>query len=441
MPTNDFLPFATGVGANVMSQADYAALGSRSAGFVAGTALSAPFNKAVRQASVIAAMVAQFGLDLMGVDVPDDGDISTVLNIYKAAIRSQKGNYVVAGGTANALTATLVQALAANVAGTPLRVKISSTNTGSATLDAGPGALPIRTLRNASLRAGDLPSGAIVTLICSGTTWQLVGSAYSETPIILTTGATVYVRPDGNDNNDGSANDSSHAFATMSGVVAYARRYVSASNRITAIVADGTYPAWVGLGLLVGIDVVGNNTTPTNVKFSTSSIVSGTACVTIFAGGDVTITGCKIESFVAGTYGAVATTGASLKLSNMYWGEAPLVNVVSDRNSTVLISGNHVLDAGNHNSFLRAVTGGIIISDSNAFPSINVSAGMTYSAGFVSSYTSGVISLPGVTWTNKSNATGQRYICLEGGIVSSQGGGASYFPGTSAGDATGGAYY
>nr|WP_260143980.1 phage tail protein [Enterobacter roggenkampii] len=74
--TNDFKAFATGAGANVMSQADWEALPALLSGFTAGKASSAQVNKAIRQASFIAAALAQYTANKSGLDVLDDGDVS-----------------------------------------------------------------------------------------------------------------------------------------------------------------------------------------------------------------------------------------------------------------------------------------------------------------------------------------------------------------------------
>lgn len=73
---NNFKPFATGAGANVMSQADWEALAALQTGFQSGKASSAQINKAIRQASFIAAALAQFVSEKSGQDVLDDGDLS-----------------------------------------------------------------------------------------------------------------------------------------------------------------------------------------------------------------------------------------------------------------------------------------------------------------------------------------------------------------------------
>ena len=73
---NDFKPFATGPGANVTPQDEYAGLPALASGFQAGKASSAQINKALRQASFIAAALAQYTADKSGEDVLDDGDVS-----------------------------------------------------------------------------------------------------------------------------------------------------------------------------------------------------------------------------------------------------------------------------------------------------------------------------------------------------------------------------
>uniref|UniRef100_UPI000572A6A1 hypothetical protein n=2 Tax=Pseudomonas nitroreducens TaxID=46680 RepID=UPI000572A6A1 len=87
MATNDFLPFAGGAGANVLTQSAYLALTAlRSNGFSAGTAQSAQLNKVWRQSSIMAAAVAQMISDNAGVDVLDDGSTATILANLKTAV-------------------------------------------------------------------------------------------------------------------------------------------------------------------------------------------------------------------------------------------------------------------------------------------------------------------------------------------------------------------
>lgn len=83
MPTNDFKAFATGNSANVISQADYLALAALVSGFSSGKASSAQVNKALRQATVMANVLAQFIADSANVDVLDNGNTAAILSNLK----------------------------------------------------------------------------------------------------------------------------------------------------------------------------------------------------------------------------------------------------------------------------------------------------------------------------------------------------------------------
>src|SRR5256885_9494504 len=88
MAQNDFLTWATGANANILSQAEFASLGNRSSGVIAGTASGKLYNKQMRQASIISSMIAQFINDRINADVIDDGTIATIEQNFIAAVRS-----------------------------------------------------------------------------------------------------------------------------------------------------------------------------------------------------------------------------------------------------------------------------------------------------------------------------------------------------------------
>jgi hypothetical protein len=112
MATNDFLLFGGAVGANVMTQAAYSALLARTTGFSSGTANSAQLNKVWRQASIMSAALAQMIVDNTGLDVLDDGTITTILASLKSAVKGRfiniqvftsSGTYTPTAGTTNIL--------------------------------------------------------------------------------------------------------------------------------------------------------------------------------------------------------------------------------------------------------------------------------------------------------------------------------------------------
>ena len=85
MAKNDFKPFATAANANVTAQADWESLPALLSGFTAGKASSAQVNKAIRQASFIAAALAQYTANKSGLDVLDDGDLNGFIAKMSAA--------------------------------------------------------------------------------------------------------------------------------------------------------------------------------------------------------------------------------------------------------------------------------------------------------------------------------------------------------------------
>ncbi|MGA5654318.1 hypothetical protein [Rahnella contaminans] len=88
MSTNNFKLFAISSGANVLSQADYEALSALASGFQAGKSSSAQINKAIRQATVMAYVLAQFISDTSSTDVLDNGVPATIVTNLKSGLLS-----------------------------------------------------------------------------------------------------------------------------------------------------------------------------------------------------------------------------------------------------------------------------------------------------------------------------------------------------------------
>ncbi|WP_240727120.1 phage tail protein [Escherichia sp. E4385] len=85
MAKNDFKAFATDRNANVISQEEWEALPTLLSGFTAGKASSAQVNKVIRQASFIAAALAQYTANKSGLDVLDDGDLNGFITKMSSA--------------------------------------------------------------------------------------------------------------------------------------------------------------------------------------------------------------------------------------------------------------------------------------------------------------------------------------------------------------------
>ncbi len=104
MATNELLPFATGAGANIQTQAEYAADAQRSSGNIPGVARSALVNKAIRQSSFAASMIGQFIADQGGINVVDDGDVAGLKTDFIASIRAYLQTQVATTAQAQAQT-------------------------------------------------------------------------------------------------------------------------------------------------------------------------------------------------------------------------------------------------------------------------------------------------------------------------------------------------
>lgn len=85
MATNNFKAFAIDPNANVTPQAEWEALPALLSGFTSGKAASAQVNKAIRQATTIAALVGQF-IANSGADALDNADVNGLVTKFTNAL-------------------------------------------------------------------------------------------------------------------------------------------------------------------------------------------------------------------------------------------------------------------------------------------------------------------------------------------------------------------
>lgn len=169
--SNDFIPFAVGGSANVISQATYAADTTLTqGGFTAGIATSAQLNKVWRQSSIMAAVIASFIVAETGQTAIDDGTTATLLANFTSAVNAASKNKIVLTdtGTANAYTAANPVPLTAlpTATGFTQTVKIAHLNTGTSTYAPdGLATAPIYSLAGALLQGNELPVNGVATLV------------------------------------------------------------------------------------------------------------------------------------------------------------------------------------------------------------------------------------------------------------------------------------
>lgn len=186
--TIDYLPLANNGGANVVTQGDYVAAvggGALVNGYQAGLARSDQINKTLRQSSVMtAAMAGAVSSALGGINILDDGDVAALTAKILGAIKQAGSAWVVAGGAADAITATYSPAIVAGglVDGLELSFRATAQNA-TATPTFAPNGLPAHTITKsggAALAAGDI-AGSLAEVQMrynlANTRWELMNPA------------------------------------------------------------------------------------------------------------------------------------------------------------------------------------------------------------------------------------------------------------------------
>ncbi len=239
------------------------------------------------------------------------------------AIQTGKVNYVVAAGTANALTATLSPAPASLSVGMVVHIKIATANTGAAALNLnGLGVQNIVRADGTVLKAGDLPANSVTALVYDGTNFQVAGVSGANAPLsgssmYATAGTFTFTVPDGvyrvlaecwgaGGGGGGAGSGGSAAAGSGGGGGAYARKWISVT------------PGQV-LNVIVGAGGSGGSSSGGNGGNAGSSSVGGV----VSAVGGSAGTGVVNTIFpgAAGTGGAA--TGGDINISG-YAGGFPV---------------------------------------------------------------------------------------------------------------------
>jgi len=257
---------------------------------------------------------------------------------------------------------------------------------------------------------------------------------------MLTANRTYYVRTDGNDSNTGLANTSGGAFLTIQKAVDTIYSALDlAGYTATVQVGAGTYTGNVTItGQAVGqksrtsIRLTGDTTTPSNVVWSTT----GSDCLDLFDGAMAAVGGFKMTASGAGTKLISLARGSQILIDGaMEYGSAASWQLQSDGFSYFQITANYTISGG-AGAHMLASSGGTMLFTSLTVPLTGTPA---FSTAFAAASYGGVITTAGMTYSG--SATGPRYWAVGNGIINTNGGGATYFPGNSAGTtATGGQY-
>lgn len=247
----------------------------------------------------------------------------------------------------------------------------------------------------------------------------------------LTAARTYYVRSDGNDGNTGLSDTAGGAFLTIQKAVDVATMLDNAGNLVTISVANGTYGAFL-LRSYVGSQapkVVGNTATPGSVVISaTGTAIGCTNC------GAWTLSGMRVQS-TSGAGLSCVGAGTLITLSDSFeFSACASQHMISTDDARLNIACPWRI-AGNAAAHINTVRGASVLAFAQTCTIVG-SIALTY---FVYAETASDILIQSVTFSG--TLTGKRYEVTLNAVVQTYGGGASYFPGNSAGTvSTGGQY-
>jgi hypothetical protein len=246
----------------------------------------------------------------------------------------------------------------------------------------------------------------------------------------------------GNDNNNGLAATRAGAFLTLQEAYdVIASTLDVAGYTVSVFVADSTYSAgfkcstsWVGGGV---VRFEGDTTTPSNVLISTAS----TNCFWV----DVNLLGTlQLYGFKTVTAGVNSHIYVLAPCRILYgsWdfgssNSGNYYHIYIEASAIVLATTNYAITGGMYNHAAAVFPGA---SWQTSPITVTITDSTAWSSAFVQSSSGAYVYSAGATFSGAS-LTGARYAVSNNAIIQTSGGGASYFPGNSAGSATTGGIY
>lgn len=259
----------------------------------------------------------------------------------------------------------------------------------------------------------------------------------------LTSDLSLYVATNGSDTaNSGTSAQSPFATIQRAWNVLQ-QNYDLNGHNATINIANGTYTGGlraqgtvVGQGQGNAISFVGNVGSPGNVVMTTTNahalLASGLAVFNV-SGMLLQASGSSSGNAAAGI---AAVTGGNVNIvGNMTFGTCAGPHIWSTESAVISISSGYTISGSAANHY-TASAGAQVIGVSFA---VTLSGTPAFSNSFASAFALGFLQIEGATFSG--SATGTRYVANTNGVINTNGGGASYFPGSIAGSTASGGQY
>jgi hypothetical protein len=267
--------------------------------------------------------------------------------------------------------------------------------------------------------------------------FDTIYSAIASTRIKLAGDTTYYVRTDGSDSNDGTANNAAHAWLTLQHAIDVIAEIDIGKWTVTLQIGDGTYTAGIlfsgginSSGMLV---VNGNALNPENVIISTTSVSAVAAIKNPQY--PMQVQNLKVQTTTSGAGINVSQQGHIL-WNNIIFGACAEAQINAEYGSLAEATGNYFV-SGNAPLHLSVGQSSIIRVGART---ITFSNNPAFSSRFAQAFVLGLIEAYGMTFTNGNTVTGQRYYSGGNAVIYTGGGSSTYLPGNSAGLADTGLY-
>ena len=367
--------------------------------------------------------------------VPEIGfDDTGLARAIQHLVQRGQTNFATDTGIANAMVVSLAPALVEYKSGVYFNAIVKETNTGATVVNVnGLGNRAVVKPNGDAMHAGGLYAGAMVTLRYDGTKFQCFGFVpapviFPEVPKRQYAPITLYVSPTGSNANPGTL---AQPFQTLSYAYRYAQQNFDMNGyQLTIKGLDGFHTAGMVInGRVNGVSSVlveGNVTAPAACVVSTNDI-----CFNIAGGVNVYVRGFKVAS--SGAHGFLAVGADNyLNYSDIEFGYC---------------AGNHVFMSGAQGGQVgnSTISGGAnshwCVLNGNFGTSAPVTTTLLGTPAFNTfAYCNhGGLGIPNLTYVG--GATGKRFDVTANGVISSNAGGASAFPGSIAGTSSYGGQY
>lgn len=341
------------------------------------------------------------------------------------------------------------------VSGAQVEVRSESDNGLASLFSDRDGAVPISnptSTDSSGLVAFFVVGGAYKITVTKGSSSQTlryvkIGLA-SETDIILSTitglirekltaNRTYYVRSDGSDSNTGLTNTSGGAKLTLQGawdaIVAIDLAGYTATIKIghSATITGGLNALVAPVG--GNIIIEGDTSTPANTIISTTSADA----IRIATNANVTVKHTTVQTTSSGYGLSVRAAAARLTVGEgVRFGACASGHILASPGQIAINSISSYTIVGAAPRHYHCRVGGYI---QILTLSLAVVGAINFSSAFVEAELAGLVDVFGFSLAS-GTVTGVRYYAFSGSLIATFGGGASYFPGNSAGSADGASF-